>query len=102
MSIAYGFHATINAHPGQGDALVALLLGAPSLGLDDCLVFLVSRSASNPDLVTVTEGWCSQAAHSQFFGSTAAQTFIAALAPLVEGESIYVDAIPVGGKAVLA
>ena len=101
MSISYGFHATITAHPGQGDELVAQLLGAPSLGLDDCLVFLVRRSASNPDLVTVTEGWRSQAAHGQFFGSTAAQAFIAALAPLIAGESIYVDAIPVGGKAVL-
>ena len=101
MSIAHGFHATITAHPGKGDVLVELLLNAPSLPLADCLVFLVSRSASNPDLVFVTEGWSSAAAHGAFFGSAAAQAFIASLAPLVAGESIYVDAVPLGGKAVL-
>lgn len=29
MSIQHGFHATIPAHAGRGDALVALLLAAP-------------------------------------------------------------------------
>ncbi len=102
MSIQHGFHATISARAGQGDALVALLLAAPSLGNEDCLVFLVSRSASNPDLVSVAEGWSSQEAHGKFFASNAAQTFVAQLAPLIAGESIYSDAIPVGGKAILA
>jgi len=102
MSIQHGFHATITAHPGRGGALVELLLAAPSLGNDDCLVFLVSRSASNPDLVSVAEGWSSQAAHTRFFASAAAQRFIAQLTPLVAGESIYTDAVPAGGKAVLA
>lgn len=102
MSIQYGFHATITALSGQGSALVDLLLAAPSLSNDDCLVFLVSRSASNPDLVSVAEGWSSQEAHSQFFASMEAQAFIAQLAPLVAGESIYADAIPAGGKAVLS
>lgn len=102
MTIQHGFHAAIPAHPGQGDALVALLLAAPSLGNDDCLVFLVSRSASNPDLVSVAEGWSSQDAHTKFFASPAAQAFVAQLAPLIAGESIYSDAIPVGGKAILA
>ncbi len=101
MSIQHGFHATITAHPGQGSALVDLLLAAPSLNHDDCLVFLVSRSASNPDLVSVTEGWSSQAAHSQFFAGPLAQAFIAAPAPLVAGESIYTDLVPLGGKALL-
>lgn len=101
MSIHYGFNATITAHPGKGDALLALLLAAPSLADEACLVFLVSRSASNPDLVSVTEGWSNKDAHSQFFGSAAAQAFIAALVPLVAGESVYADMVPAGGKAVL-
>ncbi|MFP9139111.1 putative quinol monooxygenase [Devosia sp. XGJD_8] len=101
MSIEHGFHATITAHPGQGGALVDLLLSAPSLTNDDCLVFLVSRSASNPDVVSVAEGWRSQQSHGQFFASPAAQAFIAQLAPLVMADSIYTDAVPTGGKAVL-
>jgi quinol monooxygenase YgiN len=102
MTIQHGFHASIPAHPGQGDALAALLLAAPSLGNADCLIFLVSRSAGNPDLVSVAEGWSSKAAHAEFFASPAAQAFVARLAPLIAGEPIYSDAIPVGGKAVLA
>lgn len=102
MTIQHGFHASIPAHPGLGDALAALLLTAPALGSDDCLVFLVSRSAGNSDLVSVAEGWSSQEAHAKFFASPAAQAFIAQLAPLIAGESIYSDAIPVGGKAILA
>ena len=102
MTIQHGFHATIPAHPGQGDALAAMLLAAPSLGNDDCLLFLVSRSSGNPDLISVAEGWSSQDAHAKFFASPAAQAFVAQLAPLIAGESIYSDAIPVGGKAILA
>lgn len=102
MPIQHGFHATITAKPGQGDALVALLLSAPSLASDDCPVFLVGRSASNPDQIFVTEGWVSQEAHGRFFGSDIAQSYIARFAPLVAGDSVYLDEIPVGGKAVLA
>lgn len=101
MSIRYGFHATMTAATGKGDALVELLLAAPSLANEDCLVFLVGRSASNPDLVFVTEGWSSQEAHGRFFVSEVAQAYIAHFAPLVAGESVYVDEVPVGGKAVL-
>lgn len=101
MSIQHGFHATITALPGKGDALIELLLNAPSLIDDDCLVFLVGRSASNPDLVFVTEGWSSQEAHGRFFGSEAAQAYIATIGPLVASESVYVDEVPVGGKAIL-
>ena len=102
MSSQHGFHASITAKPGQGDALLALLLSAPSLASDDCLVFLVGRSASNPDQVFVTEGWVSQEAHGRFFFSEIEQAYIARFAPLVDGDSVYLDEIPVGGKAVLA
>lgn len=101
MSIQHGFHATMTAVPGKGDALVELLLDAPSLGNADCLVFLVGRSATNPDLVFVTEGWSSQEAHGRFFASDVAQAYVARFGPLVAGESAYVDEVPVGGKAVL-
>lgn len=102
MTSQYGFQATITAQPGRGVDLVDLLLSAPSLTHDDCLVFLVACSASNPDLVLVTEGWVSQAAHARFFASDIAQAYVARFASLVAGESVYVDAVPVGGKAILA
>jgi quinol monooxygenase YgiN len=95
----HGFHATMTAHPGKGDELVELLLAAPSLPHENCVVFLVTRSASNSDVVSVTEGWTSREAHAEFFATEAAQTLVARLQPLLAGESQYTDEVPIGGKA---
>jgi acetyl esterase/lipase len=43
----------------------------------------VGRSASNPDVVHVTEGWTTQEAHAENFASAQAKAFIAKIAPLV-------------------
>ncbi|MFK3981794.1 putative quinol monooxygenase [Micromonospora sp. NPDC050397] len=99
MTIGHGFHAVMTAQPGKGDELVEFLLDAPSLSNDDCVVFLVSRSASNPDVVSVTEGWTSTEAHASFFRTEQAQALVAKLQPLLVGESRYADEVPVGGKA---
>ncbi|MEV1333718.1 antibiotic biosynthesis monooxygenase family protein [Micromonospora costi] len=99
MTVNHGFHATMTARPGKADELIELLLDAPSLPREDCVVFLVGRSASNPDVVHVTEGWTSPEAHAEFFASEPAQALVAALAPLLAGESQYADEVPVGGKA---
>ncbi|MFY1635597.1 putative quinol monooxygenase [Solwaraspora sp. WMMB335] len=99
MIVNHGFHATMTAQPGKGDEVVKLLLDAPALPNGDCVVFLVGRSASNPDTVSVTEGWTSQEAHSAFFATEPAQALVAKLQPLLAGESQYTDAVPVGGKA---
>jgi len=99
MTVNHGFHATMTAQPGRGDEVVKLLLEAPSLPHPDCVVFLVGRSAGNPDVVHVTEGWTSREAHGAFFGSEPAQEFVAALQALLTGESGYSDEVPVGGKA---
>ncbi|MET0134463.1 MAG: antibiotic biosynthesis monooxygenase [Kibdelosporangium sp.] len=99
MSVNHGFHATMTARPGAGDELVKFLLDAPSLSNDDCVVFLVSRSAGNRDIVYVTEGWTSEEAHGRFFATEEAQALVAKLQPLLTGESEYIDEVPVGGKA---
>lgn len=101
MAINHGFHATMTAQPGRRDELIALLLDAPSLPNEDCVVFLVGRSASDPDVVHVTEGWTSAEVHSAFFASATAQAFTAKVQQLLTGESSYLDEVPVGGKAVL-
>jgi quinol monooxygenase YgiN len=90
----------MTARPGRGDEVIALLLAAPSLAHPDCAVFLVGRSAADPDVVHVTEGWTSADAHTAFFATGPAQALVAALQPLLSGESAYTDEIPVGGRAV--
>ncbi|SNS23744.1 Quinol monooxygenase YgiN [Streptosporangium subroseum] len=99
MSVNHGFHATMTAQPGKGDELVGFLLNAPSLSNEDCVVFLVGRSAGDRDVVYVTEGWTSEEAHGRFFATEEAQALVAKLQPLLTGESRYVDEVPVGGKA---
>jgi quinol monooxygenase YgiN len=99
MTVSHGFHATMTARPGKGDDVVKLLLNAPSLSHVDCVVFLVGRSSTDPDTVHVTEGWTSEQAHRTFFATEPAQALVAALEPLLAGESRYTDEVPVGGKA---
>ena len=98
MKVNHGFHATMTALPGRGDELVGLLLDAPSLPHPDCVVFLVGRSAADPDVVHVTEGWTSPEAHAAFFATEPARALVARLQPLLTGESQYTDEVPVGGK----
>ncbi|ASW55588.1 putative quinol monooxygenase [Plantactinospora sp. KBS50] len=103
MSETYGFQATMTARPGRGDELVELLLSGPVSGPaahPDCVVFLVSRSATNPDVVHLVEGWTSREAHDAVFASAAAEAYTARFAALVEGETAYADLMPVGGRAV--
>jgi quinol monooxygenase YgiN len=92
----------MTAHPGKGDELVALLLsattGAGPATNENCVLYLVGRSASNRDVVHVTEGWTSQAAHAANFNTDNAKAFVAKIAPLVSGQGEYQDEIPLGGK----
>ena len=101
MKATYGFRATMTARPGMGDELVDLLLRATTDGPaahDACLVFLVGRSASNGDVVHVTEGWTTQAAHAANFASDHVKAFTARIALLVDGDPQYQDEVPAGGR----
>lgn len=103
MIATYGFNATLTARTGMGDRLVDLLLtgldeGSPGAS-EHCVVYLVSRSASDPDVVHVTEGWTSEEDHHRVFAGEAAQLIVARIDGLLAGESAYTDYVPVRGKA---
>ncbi|MCI3245776.1 MULTISPECIES: putative quinol monooxygenase [Streptomyces] len=103
MIANYGFSATLTAKPGMGDRLVDLLLtglneGNPGAS-EFCVVYLVSRSASNPDVVHVAEGWTSRQDHHRIFAGEAAQAIVAQIGALLARESEYTDHVPVRGKA---
>jgi quinol monooxygenase YgiN len=103
MDVNYGFQSTMTAKAGTGDQLAKLLLS----GLDEgnpasteyCLVYLVSRSASNPDVVHITERWTSEEDHHRIFAGEAAQAMAAQFVALLAGEPVYADYAPVSGKA---
>lgn len=102
-SASYGFNCTMTAKPGMGDQLVDLL----STGLDDgnpgstewCVVYMVSRSASNPDVAHVTEAWTSEEDHHRVFADEPAQAIVAQFGDLLAKQPTYTDYIPVLGKA---
>ncbi|CAM5705835.1 putative quinol monooxygenase [Streptomyces canus] len=103
MIAKYGFNATLTARAGMGDRLVDLLLtglaeGSPGAS-EHCVVYLVSRSASAPDVVHVTEGWTSEEDHHRIFAGEAAQSIVAQIEGLLATESEYTDYVPVRGKA---
>jgi quinol monooxygenase YgiN len=103
MDVTYGFQATLTARPGMGDQLVALLLSGLEEGnpgaSEYCLVYLVSRSASDPDVAHITEGWTSEEDHHRIFAGEAAQAIVARFEALLAKESEYTDHVPVRGKA---
>jgi quinol monooxygenase YgiN len=102
MTTTYGFQCTMTAKPGMGDQLVHLLVS----GLDEgspgsteyCTVFLVCRSASNPDVAHVTEGWTTAEDHHRVFAGPAAQAMVAQFADLLAEDPTYTDYIPINGK----
>lgn len=103
MIANYGFSATLSARPGTGDQLVDLLLtglneGSPGAS-QQCVVYLVSRSASDPDVVHVIEGWTSEDDHHRIFVGEAAKAIVAQIDPLLAKEPEYTDYVPVRGKA---
>ncbi|MEU6343154.1 antibiotic biosynthesis monooxygenase [Streptomyces sp. NPDC046977] len=105
MTAGYGFSATLTARPAMGDRLADLLLTALDEGnpaaSEHCLVYLVSRSAADRDIVHVAEGWTSEEDHHRVFAGAAAQAIVARVQELVAASSPYTDHVPVGGKAVL-
>ncbi len=95
--------ARVTARPGMGDRLVAIPLtglneGSPGAS-EHCVVYLVSRSASAPDVVHVTEGWTSEEDHHRIFAGAAAQAIVARIDRPLAAEPAYTDYVPVRGKA---
>lgn len=98
LNATHGFHTTMRARPGRADELIDLLLAGAPTSNENCLVYLVGRSSSEPDIIDVTEGWTSKEAHAEAFASAPAQALIAKLAPLVADAAQYRDVVPVGGS----
>ena len=100
MPELYGLHGRIVATPGDGDALVALLLeGAESLGdMNGCRLYLISRSPGEPDSIWVTEVWTDRDAHDASLKDERVREVIRRARPFIASMSDSMELIPVGGK----
>lgn len=106
MNVTYGFTSTMTAKPGRGDELIELLRlglaeGNPATS-EHCIVYLFSRSASDPDVAHIVEGWTTEADHHRIFAGQAAQAIVARFADILAREPEYTDLTPVGGKVIAA
>jgi quinol monooxygenase YgiN len=101
VSELFGLHGRLLAQPGKGDELETILLeAAAALGADaDCLLYVVSRQADNPEAVWVTEAWTSGDAHRASLENEATRALIQRAMPLIgELPERGIELRPVGGK----
>jgi quinol monooxygenase YgiN len=97
MNATHGFHATMRARSGKADELLDLLVREAPTANESCVLFLVGRSASDPDVVHVTEGWTTRAAHAANFATEQSKALVAKIGLLVSEGAEYQDEVPVGG-----
>jgi quinol monooxygenase YgiN len=98
--LLYGMHGRIVAQPGRGDELAAVLLEAAA-GLEgnpDCLLYVVSRAADDPDSVWVTEAWTDRTAHDASLEDPRARELIARARPMIADFADRAELRPEGGK----
>jgi quinol monooxygenase YgiN len=96
-------HALLNrltAKPGQRQRVVEILLESGKLFDDDpaCLLYLVSESHDDPNLVWVVDLWTSQEAHAEALKAPELRPFIEQAMPLLEGMPEQIEVRAAGGK----
>ena len=94
----------LTARPGQRQRLVEILLESGKLFDDNpaCLLYLVSESADDPNLVWVVDLWASQEAHAEALKAPELRPFVEQAMPLLEGAPEQLEVRPVGGKGLPA
>ena len=95
------------AQPGEGDAVAGLLLGAADSlrGVPGCELYVINRSASEPDVVWVTELWLSQEALDaslEQLGTDESRARIAEVMTLLVGPPELTELEPLGGVGTAA
>jgi quinol monooxygenase YgiN len=95
----FGLYGKINAHSGQRDALVAVLLEAAALmqHVPGCELYIVNISATESDTVWVTEVWSNRADHEASLTRDEVKEVIMRGRPLIAGGE-RIELVPIGGK----
>ena len=78
----YGLIGKMRAHPGQRDALIAILLEGTA-AMPGCLSYIIAKDTSDPDALWITEAWDSQASHKASLALPAVQQAITKGRPLI-------------------
>lgn len=89
------------AQPGQGEALLQILLEAARgmEAVEDCFCYLVGTREQKPDAVHVIEVWRDAEAHQASLQMPVFQALIAKARPLIAGMEDVPSLVIHGGKA---
>ena len=97
----YGLIGKMRAHPGQRDALIAILLEGTA-GMPGCLSYGVAKDKADADALWITETWIDQASHKASLSLPAVQAAIAKGRPLIAGFGERFETEPVGGHGTMS
>jgi quinol monooxygenase YgiN len=86
------------AKEGQREALLEILLEASRTPMKGCEIYIVSRSATEPDAIWVMEVWQSEADHQASFKLDSVKALITKARPIMAGGTEGIQMVPVGGK----
>ncbi|WP_136603936.1 putative quinol monooxygenase [Paenibacillus dokdonensis] len=95
----YGAYVKFTAKPGARETLANILLEAAAAAqtVEECEVYIINLSETEPDAIWVTEVWSSAEAHQASLTQPETKDSITRAMPLIAGvESIPV--VPLGGK----
>ena len=99
----YGRHGTIQAKPGQRDALLAILTeGSAAQAMPGCRLYLVGTVEGDPDAISVTEVWDDAASHRASLSLDRVRETIARARPLIAGMGPATEFVPVSGATILS
>lgn len=100
----FGLFGTFVAVAGQREALVAKLLNVAELmeSVPTCVLYVVSTSSTEPDVVSVTEIWKDETAHGASLSIPGVRDLIQSTMPLVASVPESTRFTPVGGKGLPA
>lgn len=98
--MAFALLNQLTTKPGQRDRVVAVLLESGRLFDDNlaCILYLVSESADDPNLVWVVDLWTSKEAHAEALKAPELRPYVEQAMPMLEGMPKQIEIRPVGGK----
>jgi quinol monooxygenase YgiN len=102
--MTYGLLNKLTAKPDARQRVVEILLesGKPFDDNPACLLYLVSESTDDPNLVWVTDLWTSQEEHTEALRAPELRPFVEEAMQLLEGMPEQMEIRPVGGKGLPA
>lgn len=92
----YGLIGQFKAHPGQRDALVAILLENVE-GMPGCVSYVVALDPKDADAIWITEVWSDEASHKASLNLPSVKDAISRAMPLIAGFGMHQPTQPVGG-----